>query len=88
VPDDALLAVLKKASETLGAQYYKTPRDIVRSFVGLLNVLEQNPNRQWQEFLNQDLVKPADKPLSVEEEIAREASPVVGSKEELASFKL
>jgi hypothetical protein len=88
VPDDALLAVLKKASETLGAQYYKTPRDIVRSFVGLLNVLEQNPNRQWQEFLNQDLVKPADKPLSVEEEIAREAPHVVDNKEELASFKL
>ena len=88
VPDDALVAVLKKASETLGAQYYKTPRDIVRSFVGLLNVLEQNPNRKWQEFLNQDLVKPPEKPLSVEEEISREAPPVAGGKEELASFKL
>jgi hypothetical protein len=88
VPDEALVAVLKKASETLGAQYYKTPRDIVRSFVGLLNVLEQNPNRKWQEFLNQDLVKPPEKPLSVEEEIAREAPPVAGAKEELASFKL
>jgi hypothetical protein len=88
VPDEALVAVLKKASETLGAQYYKTPRDIVRSFVGLLNVLEQNPNRKWQEFLNQDLVKPPERPLSVEEEIAREAPPVAGAKEELASFKL
>jgi hypothetical protein len=88
VPDDALVAMLKKASETLGAQYYKTPRDIVRSFVGLLNVLEQNPNRKWQEFLNQDLVKPAEKPLSVEEEIAREAPAVADGKEELASFKL
>jgi hypothetical protein len=88
VPDEALVAVLKKASETLGAQYYKTPRDIVRSFVGLLNVLEQNSNRKWQEFLNQDLVKPPEKPLSVEEEIAREAPPVAGAKEELASFKL
>jgi len=88
VPDEALVAVLKKASETLGAQYYKTPRDIVRSFVGLLNVLEQNPDRKWQEFLNQDLVKLPEKPLSVEEEIAREAPPVAGGKEELASFKL
>ena len=88
VPDDALVAVLKKASEMLGAQYYKTPRDIVRSFVGLLNVLEQNPNRKWQEFLDQDLVKPAEKPLSVEEEITRETPPVADGKEELASFKL
>ena len=88
VPDEALVAVLKKASETLGAQYYKTPRDIVRSFVGLLNVLEQNPNRKWQEFLNQDSVKPPEKPLSVEEEISREAPPAAGGKEELATFKL
>ena len=88
VPDEALVAVLKKASETLGAQYYKTPRDIVRSFVGLLNVLEQNPNRKWQEFLNQDSVKLPEKPLSVEEEISREAPPVAGGKEELATFKL
>src|ERR1039457_4504966 len=71
VPDEALEAVLKKASETLGADYYKTPRDVVRSFVGLLNVLEQNPGRKWQDFLDQGLVKPPEKPLSVEEEIAR-----------------
>ncbi len=88
VPDDALIAVLKKANEVLGAQYYKTPRDIVRSFVGLLNVLEQNPDRKWQDFLNQGLVKPAEKPLSVEEEIAREGPVANDSKEDLASFKL
>src|ERR1035438_7246234 len=87
VPDEALEAVLKKASETLGADYYKTPRDIVRSFVGLLNVLEQNPNHKWQDFLSLGL-KPAEKPLSVEEEIAREVPPMAGGKEELASFKL
>jgi len=88
VPDDALIAVLKKANEVLGAQYYKTPRDIVRSFVGLLNVLEQNPDRKWQDFLNQELVKPAEKLLSVEEEIAREGPVANDGKEDLASFKL
>ena len=88
VTDDALVAVLKKASETLGAEYYKTPRDIVRSFVGLLNVLEQNPSRKWQDFLEQGLVKPAEKPMSAEEEIARGAPPSVDSNEELSSFKL
>lgn len=90
VPDDALVAVLKKASETLGAQYYKTPRDIVRSFVGLMNVLEQNPDHKWEEFLSQELIKPLEKPRSVEEEVAREVpAAVVGADtEELASFKL
>jgi hypothetical protein len=56
--------------------------------VGLLNVLEQNPNHKWQDFLSLGLVKPAEKPLSVEEEIAREVPPMAGGKEELASFKL
>lgn len=88
VPDDALIAVLKKANETLGADYYKTPRDVVRSFVGLLNVLEQNPNKKWQDFLDQGVIKLFEKPQSVEEEIARGAPPTPDSDEELASFKL
>jgi len=94
VPDDALVAVLQKASETLGAQYYKTPRDIVRSFVGLLNVLEQNPSKKWGELLTPSLLKPSEKPLSVEEEVSREAAAPVTSATpaapngDLASFKL
>jgi len=88
VPDDALIAVLKKANETLGADYYKTPRDVVRSFVGLLNVLEQNPNKKWQDFLDQGVIKLFEKPQSVEEEIARGVPPTPDSDEELASFKL
>ena len=88
VPDEGLTAVLQKASETLGAEYYKTPRDVVRSFVGLLNVLEQNPGKKWQDFLDQGLVKPLGKPLSVEEEIARGVPPTPDNEEDLASFKL
>jgi hypothetical protein len=88
VPDDALYAVLKKANDTLGADYYKTPRDVVRSFVGLLNVLEQNPNKKWQDFLEQGIIKLSEKPFSVEEEIARGAPPTPDSDGELTSFKL
>jgi len=88
VPDDALVAVLKKANEILGAEYYKTPRDIVRSFVGLLNVLDQNPGRKWEDFMNQGLVKTAGKPISVEEEVAREGPAPAKGGVDLASFKL
>jgi hypothetical protein len=88
VPDDALIAVLKKASETLGADYYKTPRDVVRSFVGLLSVLEQNPERNWQDFLAQGLVKSADKPISIEEEISKGSPPTPDNDDQMASFKL
>lgn len=70
VPDEALVAVLKKANETLGADYFKTPRDVVRSFVGLLNLLEQHSDRTWEEFVGEGFIRKQSKPSSVEEEIA------------------
>jgi hypothetical protein len=88
VPDEALVAILKKASETLGADYYKTPRDVIRSFVGLLNVLEQNPQKKWQDFLDQAVAKKSEKPVSVEEEIANGAPAAPDADADLASFKL
>jgi hypothetical protein len=88
VPDEALKAVLKKASETLGADYYKTPRDVIRSFVGLLNVLDQNPGRDWQSFLGDGFLTKSDKPASVEEEIANGALPLPDTEENLETFKL
>lgn len=88
VPDDALKAVLKKASETLGADYYKTPRDIIRSFVGLLNVLDQNPGRDWQSFLGNGFFTKADNLISIEEEIAKGVPPPKDTEDNLETFKL
>jgi hypothetical protein len=75
IPDEALVGVLKKASETLGADYYKTPRDVVRSFVGLLSVMEQNPGRGWQSFLGDGFLRKSDMPTSTEEEVAKGVPP-------------
>ena len=88
VPDDALKAVLQKASETLGAEYYKTPRDIIRSFVGLLNVLDQNPGRDWQSFLGKSFFTKPDNLISIEEEIANGVPPPTDTEDNLATFKL
>jgi hypothetical protein len=88
VPDDALVAVLQRANETLGAEYFKTPRDVVRSFVGLLNVLDQNPGRKWQEFVGANFIKKADAPASVEEEVALGALPPADDDGDLQTFKL
>lgn len=75
VPDDALVAVLQKANEALGAEFYKTPRDVIRSFVGLLNVLEQNPGKTWQDFVGESFIQKPAGPSSVEEEVARGVIP-------------
>jgi hypothetical protein len=88
VSDDALKAILKKASETLGADYYKTPRDVIRSFVHLLNVLDQNPGRDWQSFLGDvTFTKPANM-ISIEEEISNGVPPPADAEDNLATFKL
>jgi len=88
VPDDALVAVLEAANATLGAEFYKTPRDVVRSFVGLLNVLEQNPQRSWNDFVNAEFIKKPTDPASVEEEVASGIVPDDESENDLSTFKL
>lgn len=88
VPDEGIAALLHKANETLGADFFRTPRDIIRSFVGLLNLLDQNPDKTWGDILGMDgiLSKP-DAPISAEEEIDRNPQ-AVAEDEDLASFKL
>lgn len=88
VPDDTLVAVLQRANETLGAEYFKTPREVVRSFVGLLNILEQHPGKMWQELVGGSFIKKADAPASVEEEIALGVAAIAEDDGDLQTFKL
>ena len=89
VGDDAIMATLQKANETLGAEFFRTPRDIVRSFVGLLNVLEQNPGSSWESLLGANFIKKEVAPASAEEELATgKAQPAEEADDDLASFKL
>jgi hypothetical protein len=88
VPDEALHAVLKKASETLGADFYKTPRDTVRNFVSLLSILEQNPGLDWQTLLDDAFSAKPFNLISLEEQIAKGTPPPPDSEDDLQSFKL
>jgi len=89
VPDEGIAALLHKANDTLGADFFRTPRDVIRSFVGLLNLIEQNPGQSWQEILGLDgvLRKPT-APMSVEEEIALNPGSSSEEEDDLTSFKL
>jgi hypothetical protein len=53
VPDEAIKAFMERCSKVLGADFFSTPRDAVKSFVGFLSVLEQNPSLGWQALLEQ-----------------------------------
>lgn len=51
VPDEGLEAFMMHCSEKIGDAYFQTPRNTIREFVGLLAVLEQNPDTSWREIL-------------------------------------
>jgi P-loop Domain of unknown function (DUF2791) len=65
VDDDGLKAFLAHCRGTLGAEFFQTPRDAVKAFVGLLSVLEQNPGTDWKTLLAQT---PVDKQTDPEDE--------------------
>lgn len=51
IPDDGILAYLQVCSSRMGAAYFQTPRDTVKDFVNLLNMLQQDRSRSWQDHL-------------------------------------
>jgi hypothetical protein len=53
VPDEAIEAYLQSCQQRMGAAYFQTPRDTVKDFVGLLNVIQQNPGASWQSLIGE-----------------------------------
>ena len=51
VPDEALLAFLNHCSKQIGDAYFRTPRNTIKAFVDMLEVLQQNPQIAWQELV-------------------------------------
>lgn len=56
IPDEGIEKFLAYCHQRIGAAYFQTPRETVKSFVGLLRVLEQNSNRTWSDLLTLDAV--------------------------------
>lgn len=51
IPDDGIEAYLHSCQQRMGAAYFQTPRETVKDFVNLLNVLEQNPGADWRKLV-------------------------------------
>lgn len=51
IEDEGITAYLASCQKRMGAAYFQTPRDTVKDFVGLLNVLEQNAGTDWRTLL-------------------------------------
>ena len=65
VPDEALEAFLHHCSNTIGDAYFRTPRNTIKAFAGLLSVLEQNKDMSWSDLIGSVAIRedsPSDMP--------------------------
>jgi len=60
LPEAAVEAYLQSCAKRLGAAYFQTPRETIKDFVGLLNVLSQNPAADWAALIGGISTSPAD----------------------------
>lgn len=92
LPDEAIVKYLEDCQRRMGAAYFQTPRDTVKDFVGLLSVLEQNPQAQWQELLGQitTTTVQTEDPATIGAAEDQDDAPPPPAKpdDDLASFKL
>jgi hypothetical protein len=81
IPDEGLKAYLEYCARALGSDYFRTPRDAVTRFVGLLGVLESDPPRDWRAALAHADGVPVEPSRSAEASVA-------APDDDLVSFKL
>lgn len=85
IPDEGLTAYLNHCSRTLGSDFFRTPRDSVKSFVGLLSILEQNSGTDWRNLLIGIHIEVTKDP---DIETGNDSDELSTSDDELSSFKL
>jgi len=83
IPDDGIVAYLQACRARMGAAYFQTPRDTVKDFVNLLNMLQQDSSRSWQDHLHRR------SPPSEEPKARQDGKPASGSQsDDLSEFRL
>lgn len=53
IDDDGVHNFLNHCYKKMGAASFLSPREAIKDFVGLLSILEQNPEKSWKDFLDQ-----------------------------------
>jgi hypothetical protein len=86
VPDEALVAFLKYCSDKIGDSYFRTPRTTIKSFVDLLSLLEQYPDKKWTDILEQINIVRDIEPSYLQ--IDASEAPTSSEEEEFSTFKL
>ncbi|WP_372718040.1 ATP-binding protein [Novipirellula sp.] len=83
VSREGLIEFLKNCQARMGAAYFQTPRETIKDFVSLLNILEQDSSRSWEDHL-QKLGKPSSNPVDGGASISATTS----TEDDLTEFRL
>ncbi len=51
IDENMLKSFMTHQRQGLGSDYFQTPRNVIKKFVSLLSVLEQNPTAKWETLL-------------------------------------
>jgi hypothetical protein len=51
ISDESITKFLNHCASTLGSDFFLTPRGVVKGFVGLLSIIEQNPQANIDELI-------------------------------------
>lgn len=86
IDEEGIQTFMSHCAKTLGAEFFLTPRDAVKAFVGLLSVIEQNPGVEWQTLLTQTAVEMTPDPEA--EAPGPDVEPSPSGPNDLATFRL
>lgn len=87
VPDEALMSFLHHCSKTIGDAYFRTPRNTIKAFLDMLSVIEQHPEIQWTQLIEEISIED-DKPTDMDVEIYDDEDKQENIQEGLTDFRL
>lgn len=87
VPDEALKAFLHHCSQTIGDDYFRTPRNTIKAFLDMLAVLEQNSSIEWAKLLKGIIIE-KDQPSDTDDFFDNEEASNASTLNDLADFRL
>lgn len=67
IDQDGIVKFMKATAQRMGAEYFLTPRDVVRDFISLLNAIERSPGADIESFIKlggNPIAKPSEDPSS------------------------
>ena len=89
LPDEALKSFMAHCSQRIGEAYFKTPRNTVTAFIGMLSVLEQNPGTEWSDLIaGVTVTEDQGDDLSDIDDLPGAPNDAPNTDDELSSFKL